>query len=237
MTFGVAYVVSSGASTGQLLTADRFARWNRIQTAFTFSLDDGLLSARTGRDQSWRESAISAGTLVTGLGAVVILAVQLGTANFLAAEPSLVQVRDRTSHLLLLLATVTFVFQRFLAFLTVAHVALLLACVNFAVERFRAGRFARDVVLLTALHRLRHPATAATALYHRLARRTRSRMTEQRTRVLAQFLPATQFSTRMRHIAPVVLRILLLAAKAEILPRDLFGHVLTGRATPTIVRL
>lgn len=53
VTFGVANVVRSGTSAGQLLSTDGFARWDGVQTAFTFSLDDGLLSAGTGRDQGW----------------------------------------------------------------------------------------------------------------------------------------------------------------------------------------
>lgn len=61
-------------------------------------------------------------------------------------------------------------------------------------------------------------------------------MTEQRTRMLAKVLPAAEFSTRVCNVAPIVLRILLLATEAEILPRDLLRNVLTGRTTPTVIR-
>lgn len=115
---------------------------------------------------------------MTNFGTVVIVAVQLGATDFLAAESGVVQVGHGASYLLLLLATVAFVFQRFFALLTVTHVALLLARVNSAVKWFRAGRFARDVVFLAALQRFCHPATPAATLDHRLTRRTRSRMTE-----------------------------------------------------------
>lgn len=173
---------------------------------------------------------------MTNLGTVVILAVQLGATDFLAAESGVVQVRHGAGDLLLLLAAVAFVFQRFFALPTVTCVALLLARVNSTVEWFRAGRFARDIVFLAALQRFRHAATPAAALDHRLTRRTRSRMTEQRTRMLAKILPAAKFSARVCNVAPIVLWILLLAAEAEILPRDLLRNVLAGRTTPTVIR-
>lgn len=62
-------------------------------------------------------------------------------------------------------------------------------------------------------------------------------MTQQRARMIAQFLPAANLSARVRHVAPIVHRILQLAAKAEILPRNLLRNVLTGRAAPPVVRL
>lgn len=173
---------------------------------------------------------------MTNLGTVVILAAQLGAADFLAAESGVIQVGHGADDLLLLLSAVTFVFERFFALLAVAHVALLLTRVNSAVERFRAGCFARDIVFLAALQRFRHAATPATALNHCLTRWTRSRMTQQRTRMLAKILPSAQLSTGMCNVAPVVLRILLLATEAEILPRDLLGNVLTGRTAPTVIR-
>lgn len=173
---------------------------------------------------------------MTNLDTVVILAVQLGAADFLAAESGIVQVGHRTGDLLLLLTTVAFVFQRFFALLTITHVALLLARVNSTVEWFRTDRFARDIIFLAALQRFRHAATSAAALDHRLTRRTRSRMTEQRTRMLAKVFPAAKFSARVCHVAPIVLRILLLATEAEILPWNLLRNILTGRTTPTVIR-
>lgn len=52
VAFGVANVVRSGTSAGQLLAADGFTGRDGVQAAFAFSLDDGLLSARTGCDYS-----------------------------------------------------------------------------------------------------------------------------------------------------------------------------------------
>lgn len=170
------------------------------------------------------------------LGTVVILAVQLGAADFLAAKSGIVQIGNRAGHLLLLLATVTFVFQRFFTLLTTTHVALLLTRVNSTVEWFRTGRFARDIILLAALHRFRHAATPAAALDHRLTRWARPGMTEQRTRMLAKVLPAAEFTARVRNITPIVLRILLLATETEVLPWDLLGNVLTCWTAPTVLR-
>lgn len=50
VAFGVANVVRSGTSAGQLLAADGFAGRDGVEAAFAFSLDDGLLSAGTGRN-------------------------------------------------------------------------------------------------------------------------------------------------------------------------------------------
>lgn len=173
---------------------------------------------------------------MTNLGTVVILAVQLGAANFLAAESGVVQVGHRAGDLLLLLAAVTFVFQRFFALATVTHVALLLASVNSAVQWFRTDRLACDIVFLATLQRFRHAATSAAALDHCLTWRTRSWMTEKRAGMLAKVLPAAKLPTRVRNVAPIVLWILLLATEAEILPRNLLRNVLTGRTTPTVIR-
>lgn len=237
MTFGGAHVVSARTSAGQLLAAGGFARRYWIQTAFAFTLDDGLFATRARRNEGWREDAISAGTCVTYLGAGVIVTAQLGSANSLAAESGVVQIGHRTDDLLLLLATVTLVFQGFLTLATITNVALLLARVNPAVERPRTDCLARNVILLAALQRFRRTATPTATLNHRLARRTRPRMAEQRARVLAQVLPAARFSARMCHVTAVVLRVLLLATEAEILARNSLGHVLTGGTTPTVVRL
>lgn len=174
---------------------------------------------------------------MTYLGAGVIVTAQLGTTNSLAAELGVVQIGHRTDNLLLLLTTVTVVFQCFLTLITFTDVTFLLARVNSAVERFRTDCFTSDFVLLAALQRFRRTATPTATLNHRLARRTRSRVTKQRARMIAQVFPAAKFTTRMCHVTAVVLRVLLLAAKTEILPRDLLGHVLTGRATPSVVRL
>lgn len=174
---------------------------------------------------------------MTNLGTVVILAIQLGAADFLAAESGVVQIGHGAGNLLLMLATVAFVFQRFFALPTVTHVALLLARVNSTVERFRAGRFTRNIVFLAALQRFRHAATPTAALDYRLARRTRPRMTEQRTWMLTKVLPAAKFPARVCNVAPIVLRVLLLATETEVLPRNLLRNVLTGRTTPTVIRL
>lgn len=237
MAFGGAHVMSAGTSARELFAADGFADRNRVQTAFAFALDDGLFAAGTGRDQGWREDAFSAGTCVTYLGTGVVVTAELGIANRLAAEPGVVQIGHRAGDLLLLLATVTLVFQRFPTLRTVAHVALLLARVNSAVERFRADRFARDVVLLAALQWLRRTTTPTATLNHRLTRWTRSRMAKQRARMFAQIFPAAQFPARVGHVTAVVLRVLLLATEAVIIPRDLLRHVLAGRTAPTVVRL
>lgn len=173
---------------------------------------------------------------MTNPGTVVILAVQLGSADFLAAKSGVIQVGHSAGDLFLLFATVTFVFQRFFTLLTVAHVALLLARVYSTVKRFRAGRFTRDVVFLAALQWFCHSTTPAAALDYRLARRTRTGMTEQRTRMLAKILAPTKLTTRVSNITPVVLRILLLATETEILPRNLLRNVLTGRTAPSVIR-
>lgn len=119
------------------------------------------------------------------LGAGVIVAAQLGATNGFAAESGIIQVGHRADNLLLLLTTVAFVFKRLFALLTITHVTLLLARVNFAVEWFRADRFARDFVFLTALQRFCAAATPTAALDYGLARWTRSRVAQQRARMIA----------------------------------------------------
>lgn len=133
MTLGGAHVVSSGRTTVELLSTNCFTNWDRIQTGFALSLDNCLLPARTGRDDSGRKRAFAASSKVANLRAIVVLAAELGVTNCLTAEPSLVQVVDRASHLLLLLSTVTLVLQRFLTFEARTAVTLLLTSVNFAV--------------------------------------------------------------------------------------------------------
>lgn len=114
--------------------------------------------------------------------------------------------------------------------------AFLLTGVNAAVQRLPTGGVAEYLVLLTALHRFGGPSAAAAFLHHSLARRTWTRMAEQSTRMLAKLFPAAKFPTRMSHVAPVVLRILLLAAEAVVLPGYLPGHILTRWTSPTVVR-
>lgn len=230
-------VVGAGSAARELLTANGFADRDRIEATLAFSLDDGLLTAGTGSDESRGESTIAARAGVADLDAVVILTVQLCVAYLLTAKFGVVQIRHRTSDLLLLLAAVALVLQRFLAIVATSHVAFPLATVNFAVQRLATDRVTSDLLLLAALQRLRHPATSATSLHHRLARRTRSRVTQQRARMITQFLPTANLPARVRHVAPIVHRILQLAAKAEILPRNLLRNVLTGRAAPPVVRL
>lgn len=237
VTLGGAYVVSSGRTTVELLSTNCFTNWDRIQTGFAFSLDNCLLPARTGRDDSGRKRAFAASSKVANLRAIVVLAAELGVTNCLTAEPSLVQVVDRASHLLLLLSTVTLVLQRFLTFAARTAVTLLLAGVNFAVQRLSTCGLAENLILLAALHRFSGSSAPAASLDYRLTGRTRPRMAEQSTRVLTKLLPAAEFPARVRHIASIVLRILLLATEAVVFPGYLFRHVLARRAPPAIVRL
>lgn len=231
-----ANVVCAGTSTSQLLSANGLTNRNRIQATFAFALHDGLLPARTRRDQLSRESTISTGTCVAQFGAVVILTIQRSAANLLAAKPCIVQIGHRTGDLLLLLSTVTLMFQALFTLCATVGVTLLLAGVNSAIQRLPTGRFTYDVVFLAALHRLRGSSTATTALDHRLTGWTRSRVAQKRARMVAQFLSPAQFPTGVSHVASVILGILLLAAEAIIFPGNLFGYVLTSRASPTVVR-
>ena len=115
---------------------------------------------------------------MTYLGAGVIVAAQLGTANIFAAKSCVVQVGHRTDDLFLLFSTVTLVFKRFFTLFTVTHVTFLLARVNSAVELFRADRFTRNFIFLTALQRFLCTATPTATLNSGLARWTRSRVTQ-----------------------------------------------------------
>lgn len=174
---------------------------------------------------------------MANLRTVVILAAELCVTNCLTAEPSLVQVVDRASHLLLLLSTVALVLQRFLTFIACATVTLLLAGMNSAVQRLSTGGLAEYLILLATLHRFGGPSAPAASLDHRLTGRTRPRMAEQGTCVLTKLLPAAEFSARVRHIASIVLRILLLATEAVVFPGYFFRHILTCWTPPAIVRL
>lgn len=54
--------------------------------------------------------------------------------------------------------------------------------------------------------------------------------------MLAKVLTAAEFPARVCNVAPIVLRILLLATEAKVLPRNLLRNVLTGWTTPTVIR-
>lgn len=108
---------------------------------------------------------------------------------------------------------------------------------NSAVQRPFANGLAEYFVLLTTLHWLGGSSAAAAPLYHRLAWGTRSRMAEQGTRMLTELLPPTKLSTRVGHIATIVLRVLLLATETIVFSWNLLRHVLTRGTSPTIVRL
>lgn len=55
--------------------------------------------------------------------------------------------------------------------------------------------------------------------------------------MLTKILPATKFPTGMGNVASIVVRIPLLPTETIVLPGNLLGHVLTRRASPTIVGL
>lgn len=131
----------------------------------------------------------------------------------------------------------TLMLQGFLTFFTRATVALSLTGMNSTVQGVSTSSIAQNFILLAALHRFGGSSTSAAPLDHRLTRWTRSRMAQQSTRMLTKFLPATKFSTGMGHIASIVLKISLLPTETIVLPGNLLGHVLTRRASPTIVGL
>lgn len=116
-------------------------------------------------------------------------------------------------------------------------VALPLAVVGGAVERLVAGLITAEVVLLAALEGFLHAAAAAGARNERVARRTGAGVAEQSARVLAILLLAAHVATAVRHVVPIELRILQLAAEAEVLGRLCGANVLAGTAAPALVRL
>lgn len=232
---GVADVVCSGRATRKLLSTDGLANWDRVQTGFAFSFYDGLLSAGTRCDDLRGNRALATRSPVASFSTVVIFASELCIANLSTTEASLVQVVNRARDLFLFFSAVAFVLQGFLAFATRPAVAPLLAGVDSAVQRPFTGGIAKDLVLLAALHRFGGPAAAATSLDHRLARWARPGVTKLGTSMLASLQPTAQVPTGMGHVASVELGIPFLAAEAVVLPRDLLGHVLAGRAAPPVV--
>lgn len=220
-----------------MLSTNGFAYWDRIQTGFAFALNDCLFPTRTGRDNFRRKCTLSTGPWVANLRTVVIPAAEFSVTNGFTTEPGFVQIVNCASHLFLLLSTMTFVFQGFLTFFTRTTMALTLTGVNFAVQGLSTGSLAYNLILLTALHWLRGSFTSAAPLDHRLTRWARPWVAQQSTRMLTKLLPATNFSTRMGDIASVVLRVPLFSTETIVFPGNLLGHILTRRASPTIVGL
>lgn len=84
-----------------------------------------------------------------------------------------------------------------------------------------AHPLARDGLLLRARHRLRGRSTATLSRDGRLAGGTGARVAQQRARVRTAGHAMAHLATTVRHIVPVVRRILLFAAKAKVLVRHL----------------
>lgn len=118
---------------------------------------------------------------MTSLGTVVIFATELCVANLSTTEASIVQIVNSAGNLLLFLFAIALVFQGFLAFAARATVTSLLTGVNIAIQRLSTCGIAKDLVLLTALHRFGRSSAAATSLHHRLTWWTWSGMAEQCT--------------------------------------------------------
>lgn len=172
---------------------------------------------------------------MTSFRTVVVFTAKLCVANLSTTEASVVQIANRARNLLLFLSTMTFVFKGFLAIPTCAIVALLLTRVYVTVQGLFTGGIAKNLVFLAALHRFGGPSAAAASLDHRMTRWTRPGMTKLCTCMLAKFFPATKFPAGMGHVAPVVLRVPLLATETVIFPWNLLRHVLACRTTPPVV--
>lgn len=116
-------------------------------------------------------------------------------------------------------------------------VAFPLAVVGGTVERLVASLITAEVVLLAALEGFLHAAAAAGARNESVARGTGAGVAEQSARVVAILFLAAHVAAAVRHIVPIELRILQLAAEAKIVVRQLGADVLTGTAAPALLRL
>lgn len=229
--------MSTRRTTKQLLSTNGFAYWDRVQTGFAFTLNNCLFPARTGRDNFRRKGTFSTWPRMAKFRTVVVPTTELSVTNGLTAESSLIQVVNRTRHQFLFLSTMTFVFQGFLTFFTRTTVALPLTGVNSTVQGLCTCGLAYNLILLAALHWLSGSSASTTPLNHCLTWGTRPRVAQQSTRMVTQLLPATNFPTGVGNITSIVLRIPLLPTKTVVLSGNLLGHVLTRRASPTIVGL
>lgn len=140
---------------------------------------------------SGREQTLATSARVAKFRAVVVLATQLGITNFLTTETSIIQIINRTSYQPFLFPTVTFVLQSFLTLVASSVVALLLTTVNAAIQSSFASGIAKDLIFLTALHRLGGAAASTASLNYRLTRRTRSRVAELSARMFTNLFAAT----------------------------------------------
>lgn len=232
---GVANMMRTRGTTRKLLSTDSLTNRDRIQARFAFSFDDGLFSTGTRCNDLRGKRAFATTSRVASFGTVVIFTTELCVANLSTTEASIVQIVNRARNQLLFLSAMTLVLQGFLAFATRATVTSLLASVDSAVQRLFTRGIAKNVILLAALHRFSGPSAAATPLNHCLTGWTWSGMTKQCACMLAKLFPTTKFSTRMGHIASVILRVLFLSTEAVVFPWNLLRHVLACWTTPSVV--
>lgn len=170
---------------------------------------------------------------MTNAFAFVILAAEMFVAHLLTRIPRLSVVLGHTRHLFLVLATVASMLHLVLTSLTITRVTNQRTPMNTTRQHLIAHLAAQRLILLATLHRLLRPPTATLARHHRMTRRTRSRMTQQSTRMLTAILLGAQLTATVSHIVAIVLRALCFATETPIRIRNVQRHMLASRATPT----
>lgn len=169
--------------------------------------------------------------------ALVIAARQRLAAALLARITALVLALARARHLAVLLAAMAVLLHLLRAGGALPGMALRLAPVLAAVEQLVTDLAAQQVLLHGALHRLGAAPAAAAAHHIGLARRTRSRVTEQCAGMTAALDPAAYLAAAVRQFRTRHRRVLQLAAETEILSRQLLQHILARRTAPAHLRL
>lgn len=124
-----------------------------------------------------------------------------------------------------------------LTIFTRAAMTFSFASMRLTVQLFVALHVTLQIILLTALHHLLTASATTFACNRCLTRWTRARMTQLRARMHAAVGFAATIATTVRHIAPIVLRILQFATETVVLVRHLLRNVLTCTTAPAFVRL